>query len=432
MSAIAHRAVSPGYLKDLEDRFIRYTRIDTQSRDDTGRFPSTDGQWELLRLLADELRVLGAQDVTLTEWGYVMATVPGIALADGIPTVALLAHVDTSPDFPAAGVEPIVHRNYGGGPIALPGDPGQVLDESTAPGLSSKIGEDIITADGRTLLGADDKAGVAIIMTLAAQLLADTDRPRAPLRICFTPDEEVGHGVDHLALPDLAANVAYTLDGESAGEIVYETFSADRATVTITGVSIHPGDAKGRMVNALRLAGRLSELLPRDHCTPETTEGREGYIHLHEMHGNAARVQLRILLRDFEATGLEAKGRLVRSLCEQVQQAEPRARVECTIEPQYRNMRTWLENDMRPVRLAEEAIRRVGLQPFSRPTRGGTDGSRLTERGLPTPNLFCGAHNPHGPLEWVSLQDMGRAVETCRHLLQLWSEEGQGYRGWRG
>jgi tripeptide aminopeptidase len=202
--------------------------------------------------------------------------------------------------------------------------------------------------------------------------------------------------------------------------------------VTITGVAIHPGDAKGRMVNALRLAGRLSELLPRDTDTPETTEGREGYIHLQEMRGNAAQVQLRMLLRDFEEDGLQARGDLLRSLCEQIQQSEPRARVECVIERQYRNMRYWLENDMRPVQLAEEASRRAGIQPFSRPTRGGTDGSRLTERGLPTPNLFCGMHNPHGPLEWVSLQDMGRAVETCRHLLRLWTEQGRGYQGWRG
>lgn len=420
------------YLNDLEDRFIRYARIDTQSKDDAGQYPSTAGQWVLLRLLADELRALGAQDVTLTEWGYVLATVPGTVPDDDVPTVALLAHVDTSPDYSAAGVEPIVHRNYRGGPIVLPGDPEQVLDDATAPELGTKVGEDIITASGRTLLGADDKAGVAAIMTLVAQLLVGPDWPHPPLRVCFTPDEEIGHGVDHLALPELAANVAYTLDGGGPGEIVYETFSADRATVTITGVSIHPGDAKGRMVNALRLAGQLSELLPRDTCTPETTEGREGYIHVHEMHGNAAQVQLRILLRDYEEAGLQAKGDLVQALCEQVQQSEPRARVDCVVERQYRNMRYWLENDMRPVRLAEEATRRAGLQPSSRPARGGTDGSRLTERGLPTPDLFCGAHNPHGPLEWVSLQDMGRAVETCRHLLRLWAEHGAGYRGWRG
>jgi tripeptide aminopeptidase len=422
----------PDYLSDLEDRFLRYARIDTQSRDDAGQYPSTAGQWDLLRLLTDELRALGAPDVTLTEWGYVLATVPGTVLGDELPTVALLAHVDTSPDYSSADVIPIVHRDYHGGAIVLPDVPEQVLGDTTAPELVDKIGEDIITASGRTLLGADDKAGVAIIMTLAAQLLAEPDWPHPPLRICFTPDEEIGHGVDHLALTDLAANVAYTLDGESAGEVVYETFSADRATVTITGVSIHPGDAKGRMVNALRLAGRLSDLLPRDTCTPETTADREGYVHLYEVHGNAAQVQLRILLRDFEEAGLQVKGELVRRLCDQVQQSEPRARVECVFERQYRNMRAWLENDMRPVRLAEEAIRQAGLQPFSRPTRGGTDGSRLTERGLPTPNLFCGAHNPHGPLEWVSLQDMGRAVEMCRHLLRLWAEQGKGYRGWRG
>jgi tripeptide aminopeptidase len=417
-------------LKDLEERFVRYARIDTQSSENVDQFPSTAGQWDLLRLLKDELSDLGARDVVLTEWGYVLATVP--PTAPTLPTIGLLAHVDTSPDYPGGNVRPLVHRNYRGDRIALPDDPNQVLTVDNTPELRGKIGEDIITASGCTVLGADDKAGVAIIMALAAQLLADPHIPHPAIRVCFTPDEETGHGVDHLRLEDLAAGVAYTLDGESPGEIVYETFSADRAVVTITGVAIHPGDAKGRMVNALRLAARLAEMLPTDSCTPETTEGREGYIHLHDMHGNAAQVILRLLLRDFEVEGLQAKVDQVQSLCERIGMAEPRAKVECAIERQYRNMRYWLENDMRPVELAQEAIQRAGLTPCSRPARGGTDGSRLTEHGLPTPDLFTGMHNPHGPLEWVSLQDMGRAVETCRHLLQLWAERGGGYRGWRG
>jgi len=419
-------------LSDIEQRFIRYVQIDTQSKENVAEFPSSAGQWELLRLLADELGKLGAQDVTLTQWGYVLATIPATVATRDLPTVAFLAHVDTAPDYPGANVRPIVHRNYRGGPIALPDDSTQVLTYKNAPELRDKIGEDIITASGTTLLGADDKAGVAVLMTLAAHLLADPSVPHPTIRICFTPDEETGRGVDYLSLEELGANVAYTLDGEEAGEIVYETFCADRAIVTITGVAIHPGNAKGRMVNALRLAARFAEMLPRDHDTPETTEGREGYIHLHDIHGNAAQVQLRILLRDFEEEALHARARLVRALCEQIQRMEPRARVECVIERQYRNMRYWLEKDMRPVRLAEEAIRRAGLQPISVPTRGGTDGSRLTERGLPTPNLFVGTHNPHGPLEWVSLQDMGRALETCVHLVQLWAEHGRGYRGWQG
>ncbi|MCS7261343.1 MAG: peptidase T [Anaerolineae bacterium] len=424
--------VPPNVLTELEQRFIRYVRIDTQSKDNAPDFPSTPGQWELLRLLADELRHLGAHDVTLTQWGYVLATIPATAPAPDLPTVALLAHVDTAPDYPGGNVRPIVHRNYRGGPIVLPDDPRQVLNWENAPELRDKIGEDIITASGTTLLGADDKAGVAVLMTLAACLLADPHIPHPRIRLCFTPDEEVGRGVDHLSLDELAANVAYTLDGEGAGEIVYENFCADRAIVTITGVAIHPGSAKGRMVNAVRLATQLAEMLPRDHDTPETTEGREGYIHLHDIRGNVAQVQLRILLRDFEEEGLRARAELVRSLCEQIQRVEPRARVECVIERQYRNMRYWLEKDMRPVQLAEEAIRRAGLRPVSVPTRGGTDGARLTECGLPTPNLFVGTHNPHGPTEWISLQDMARSWETCLHLVQLWAEHGHGYQGWQG
>jgi tripeptide aminopeptidase len=420
------------YLRELEDRFVRYVQVDTQSQEDASQFPSTAGQWDLLRPLADELRGLGARDVQLTEHGYVLATIPATIAADDVPTVAFLAHVDTAPDYSGAGVRPMVHRNYQGDAIALPDDANQVLNDQSAPGLRDKRGEDIITASGKTLLGADNKAGVAIIMTLAAHLLADPRIPHGAVRICFTPDEETGHGVDHLTLDELAANVAYTLDGESAGEIVYETFSGDRATVTISGVAIHPGDAKGRMVNALRLAARLTEMLPSDSCTPETTEGREGYIHLRDMCGNAAQATMHLLLRDFERDGLQAKGELLRALCARIQQQEPRARVNCVVQAQYRNMRYWLENDMRPVELAEEAIRRAGLQPVSRPTRGGTDGSRLTEGGLPTPNLFTGTHNPHGPLEWVSVQDMARAVETCLQLVQLWTERGRGYRGWRG
>ncbi|PWH20743.1 MAG: peptidase T [Ardenticatenia bacterium] len=422
----------PNYLTELEQRFIRYVRIDTQSTENVPDFPSTPGQWELLRLLADELRGMGAHDVTLTQWGYVLATIPATVPTSDLPTVALLAHVDTAPDYPGANVRPMIHRNYRGGPIVLPDDPRQVLNWENAPELRDKIGEDIITASGTTLLGADDKAGVAILMTLAARLLADPHIPHPPLRLCFTPDEEIGRGVDHLSLAELAANVAYTLDGEGAGEIVYENFCADRAIVTITGVAIHPGNAKGRMVNAIRLATRLAEMLPRDHDTPETTEGREGYIHLHDIRGNVAQVQMRILLRDFEEEGLRARAQLVRSLCEQLQRIEPRARIECVIERQYRNMRYWLEKDMRPVHLAEEAIRRAGLQPVSVPTRGGTDGARLTECGLPTPNLFVGTHNPHGPTEWISLQDMARSLETCLHLVQLWAEHGHGYTGWRG
>ena len=410
------------YLTELEERFIHYVKIDTQSAHDSSEYPSTAKQFDLLRLLAKELKELGAYEVTLTEHGYVLATIPATVEPSDLPTVAFFAHVDTSPDYSGTNVKPVVHRQYAGGPLVLPDAPEQVLTEEFSEQLKEKHGEDIITASGTTLLGADDKAGVAIVMTLAAELLANPNIPHGPIRICFNPDEEIGRGVEKLDLAQLGADVAYTLDGGDLGEIVYETFSADKAFVTITGVAIHPGSAKGKLVNALHLAAKFAEALPFTECTPATTEGYEGYIFLHEIHGNANQVELRLLLRDFELEGLEEKGQLIQSLCEQVQAQEPRSKITCVIKRQYRNMRYWLEKDMSPVDLAIEAIKQTGLEPVTRPTRGGTDGSILTERGLPTPNLFTGCHNPHGPLEWVSLQDMGKAVETCVKLVQLWGE----------
>jgi tripeptide aminopeptidase len=410
------------FLKELEERFLRYAQIDTQSAEDSTEVPSTAKQLNLLRLLRDELEGLGARDVTLTDYGCVLATVPA-TVADDAPTVAFLAHVDTSPAFSGTGVKPIVHRDYAGGPIVLPDDPGQVLTSENSPLLAEKVGEDIVTASGTTLLGADDKAGVAIVMALASHLLDNPDVPHGDVRICFTPDEEVGRGVENLTLDDLAASVGYTLDGENAGEAVYESFSADRAVVKITGVSIHPGLATGKMVNALRLAAKLIDMLPQNTRTPDTTRGREGFIHLYRLEGTTAEADLYFILRDFELDGLAAHGALLRSACATLQAGEPRAKVECTITEQYRNMRYWLEDDMRPVELLIEAIRRAGIEPTTKPIRGGTDGSRLTEMGLPTPNIFTGMQNVHGPLEWVSLQDMARAVQACVNLVQLWAEQ---------
>ncbi len=296
-----------------------------------------------------------------------------------------------------------------------------VLRPAELPYLATKVGEDIVTTSGTTLLGADDKAGVAIIMATARHLMTHPDIPHGPVRLCFTPDEEIGRGV-HADLPkDLGAAVAYTLDGAERGEIVYETFSADAAVVTIQGVSIHPGWAKGKLVNALHLAAKIVDTLPQVTRTPETTDGRQGFIHLHELSGTAASAKLHFILRDFEEAGLRAHGELLRQVCAVIQATEPRATIECTITPQYRNMRYWLEHDMRPVELAREACRRIGVEPFSTAIRGGTDGSRLTELGVPTPNLFTGMQEIHGPLEWVSLQDMARATELCVELVQLWS-----------
>jgi tripeptide aminopeptidase len=339
------------------------------------------------------------------------------------PTVAFLAHVDTAPGFVATGVKPIVHRNYDGADIVLPDDPHSVLSPAHSTYLAGKVGEDIITASGTTLLGADDKAGIAIIMAMAQHLLSEPGLSHGPIRICFTPDEEIGRGV-HANLPgDLKADVAYTLDGAEVGEIVYETFSADKATVTIYGVSAHPGQAKDTLVNALHLAAKIVITLPHVTLTPETTEDRQGFIHLYHMSGGAAAAEMHFILRDFELDGLHAQGELLKQICAVVQATEPRAQITCDISSQYRNMRYWLENDMRPVELAREATRQLGIEPFSTPTRGGTDGSRLTELGVPTPNLFTGMQDIHGPLEWISVQDMTRATELCINLAQLWAKE---------
>jgi len=406
--------------REVEDRLIRYALIDTQSDEKSTTSPSTEKQYHLLRLLVDELRSIGAQEVMLTKYGAVLATIPATANPDA-PTVALLAHVDTAPQFSGANVKPIVHRNYAGGEIVLPDDRAVVLSPAQSSYLASKIGDDIITASGNTLLGADDKAGVAVVMTVARHLLRNPDLPHGPVRICFTPDEEIGRGV-HRDLPDdLKADVAYTLDGAELGEIVYETFSADKADVHIQGVSIHPGQAKDKLVNALHLAAKIVDTLPHVRLTPETTANREGFIHIYEMAGNAASADLHFILRDFELDELRRHGELLQQVCATVQATEPRAQITCTITSQYRNMRYWLEKDMRPVELAREACRRIGIEPVSTPTRGGTDGSRLTERGIPTPNLFTGMQNIHGPREWVSVQDMARAVEMCVALLHLWS-----------
>lgn len=408
--------------QELEERLIRYCKIDTQADEKSATSPSTAIQFDLLNLLVEELKAIGAEEVTLTDYGAVLATIPA-TIETSAPVIGFLAHVDTAPAFRASGVKPIVHRAYDGGEIVLPDDPTQVLSPKQSPYLATKIGDDIVTASGAALLGADDKAGVAIIMTMARHLLAHPELPHGKLRIAFTPDEEIGRGV-HKNLPaDLGAKFAYTLDGADLGEIVYETFSADKATVRIQGVSTHPGDAKDKLVNALHLAAKIIDTLPHVTLTPETTSGRQGFIHIYQMSGTAAEAEMNFILRDFEMENLEAQGRLIQQVCETIQATEPRARITCTITAQYRNMRYWLENDMRPVDLAREACRQVGVEPFSIPIRGGTDGSRLTEMGVPTPNIFTGMKNIHGPLEYISVQDMGRAAKVCIKLAQLWGQE---------
>jgi len=374
-------------------------------------------------MLRDELTVLGAVDVTMDEYGYVMATVPA-TVAHDVPVVAFLAHVDTAPDFSGENVKPIVHRGYAGGKIVLPDDPRQVLDPAVDEWLARAIGKDVVTASGTTLLGADDKAGVAICMGLVEHLLAHPEIPHGVIRVRFTPDEEVGRGVAHLDLKRLGARYAYTFDGEFPGEVNWETFSGDHAVVVIEGVSTHPGTARRYgMVNAAHLAGKFLALLPREGISPETTDGRDGFIHPVAVRGSTARAEIEFILRDFDNDKLAAHGEKLRGTAAALQAIEPRATVTCTITPSYRNMGYWLKDDMRPVNLAYEACRRAGLEPQSPAIRGGTDGSRLTEMGLPCPNLFDGAHNLHGPLEWVAVQDMEAALQVGIHLARLWAED---------
>ena len=410
---------------DLLQRFLRYVRVDTQSDETSDTFPSTSGQLVLLEMLKQELNELGAANVQMTKHGYVMASIPANTRKTGVPTAAFFAHVDTAPDCSGKDVKPILHRKYDGGVIKFPDNPRLTLDPATSPELRTAVGKDVVTASGTTLLGSDDKSGVAVVMTLVETLLRETKRKHGLVRVCFTPDEEIGRGVNKLDLQMLGADVGYTLDGGPPGEICWETFSGDAAEVTIDGVTTHTMEARAKgMVNAAYLAGKLLAALPRERLAPETTEKREGFIHPISVEGRTERAIVKFILRDFELDGLAAKGEIVKGLCRGLQVAEPRARVRCKIRKQYRNMAYWLRKDMRPVELAREAFTAAGLKPYDHVIRGGTDGSRLTELGLPTPNLFCGEHNAHGPLEWVAVQDMESAVTACARLAELWEQKG--------
>jgi tripeptide aminopeptidase len=405
---------------DLLERFCRYVQINTRSDPDSPTSPSTAGQWDLLRLLESELTAFGARDVRLTEFGYVLATIPATTKKTTVPKLAFFAHVDTEQNLPGA-AKPIVHRKYDGKPIVLPDDPSQVLDPARIPALARKKGDDIITASGTTLLGADDKAGVASVMAAVRHLLQNPSIPHGEIRVCFNPDEEIARGVEKIELAEIGVDFAYTLDAELPGSIEFESFSADAAVVEIRGVASHPGWAKGVMVNAIRIASRFVAALPME-VSPERTADRDGFIHPTNISGNLEKAQVKMILRDFELDGLEAKRAILRDTVAKLQREEPRAEIKLTITKQYRNMRYWLEKDMRPVEFAIEAVRRLGLEPISSAIRGGTDGSRLTERGLPTPNIFCGMRNIHSQLEWVSLQDMAASAATVVELVQLWEE----------
>jgi tripeptide aminopeptidase len=398
------------------DRFLRYVAIDTRADDASTTCPTTPGQLTLLRLLADELRALPLADVELDANGYLFATIP--ASVDGnIPVIGLLAHVDTSPEMSGTNVKPIVHRRWDGQDIVLPDDPTAVLRASESPELAAQIGHDIVTASGLTLLGADDKAGVAAIMAAAEHLIAHPDIPHGAIRIGFTPDEEIGRGPNKFDVARFAAAYAYTLDGGRCGELEFESFSADAMRVTFIGFNVHPGYAKGRMVNAIKAAARFIDRLPKDRLSPETTDGYEGFVHPYQMEASVDRTSVRVLIRDFDTASLTVKETLIATLAHEVG-AETGTRVEIDVQESYRNMREVLDRHPDVVERARRAIRRAGLTPIEKPIRGGTDGSRLSFMGLPTPNLFTGEHSFHSRLEWTSRQDLEKAVDVIVNLVQ--------------
>ncbi len=403
------------------ERFLRYVQIDTQSDEGSDRTPSTPGQLLLLELLCNELDELGARDADMDRFGYVTATIPATVDRADVPTIGFLAHVDTSPEMSGANVKPIVHPNYDGRDLVLPDDPSMVLTAADDPALASQRGHDIITASGLTLLGADDKAGVAAIMAAAEHLLAHPEVEHGTIRIGFTPDEEIGRGADHFNVARFGAAYAYTLDGGGRGELEYESFSADGMTVAFHGFNTHPGYAKGKMVNALRAAAAFVDALPRDRLSPETTEGYEGYVHPFIIEGGTETTKVRVLLRDFNTAKLADYRNLVEQEARRAAARIGRVRVEFTVDQAYRNMREVLEQHPQVIEHARTAMRRAGIEPIVKPIRGGTDGSRLSFMGLPTANLFAGEHNFHSRLEWVSAQDMDAAAEVIARLSETWA-----------
>jgi len=403
------------------ERFLRYVRIDTQSDPESPTTPSTEKQKDLGRLLAQELRDLGIADAHLDPHGYVYATLP--ATTDKkVPVVCFCSHMDTSPDCSGKDVKPQIVRNYQGGDIVLPADSSQVIRFAEHPALAHQIGHDIVTTDGTTLLGADNKAGVAEIMDAVQVLLANPQIKHGPIKILFTPDEEIGRGVDKVDLKKLGADVAYTIDGESAGSIEDESFSADSATIHIQGVSAHPGMAKGKMEHAIKIAARIVDTLPQDTSTPETTEGREGFLHPVGIEGALEEATLHYIVRDFTVAGLKDKEALLERTVRDVMKDFPRSSYRIEVREQYRNMKEIVDQRPEIVEHAMEAIRRAGLKPERGSIRGGTDGSRLSFMGLPCPNIFAGEHAFHSRLEWVSVQDMEAAVRTIVHLAAIWEE----------
>jgi len=414
-------ATSPAFTHTVTERFLRYVVIDTQSDPASPTCPSTEKQKNLGRLLAAELQEMGLRDAHLDDFGYVYATIP--ANTDKpVPVICFCSHMDTSPDCSGKDVKPQIVRNYRGGDIVLPGDSSQIIRAAEHPALKDQIGSDIVTSDGTTLLGADNKAGLAEIMDAAHFLINNPQIKHGAIKILFTPDEEIGRGVDKADLKKLGADFAYTIDGETAGNIEDETFSADGATITIEGVSVHPGFAKGKMEHAIKIAAAIVERLPKNTCSPETTEGKQGFLHPIGISGALEKATLGFIVRDFTDEGLKEKETLLEGIVKDVMKSYPRSSYRLEIKPQYRNMKQVIDHHPEIVDHAMEAIRRAGLTPVKTSIRGGTDGSRLSFMGLPCPNIFAGEHAFHSRLEWVSVQDMEKAVQTIVHLAMIWEE----------
>ncbi|UCC29411.1 MAG: peptidase T [Phycisphaerales bacterium] len=408
-------------MEKLLDRFCRYVKVETTSVEETDKYPSSDGQRELGKMLAGELTDLKLDNVGVDEYGIVMGTIP--ATVDGAPTIAWLSHMDTSPEFTAKEVKPQIIKNYDGKDIVLPGDESRVILTSETKGMAELKGKTLITADGTTLLGADDKAGIAVIMRATEHLMADPDIKHGPIRVVFTCDEEVGRGCDKVDIKKIDATCAYTLDGEAEGGLENETFSADLATVTITGKNIHPGFAKGVMINAIRLAGLFLTRMPWQRLSPETESDRNGFLHPYVIEGGVPEAKIRILLRSFVTDELADQAKVLKTVAASVLAEHPGAKIDVNVKKQYRNMIEHLTREPRAVDLAGKAIRNVGLELNFQSIRGGTDGSRLSEMGLPTPNLSVGMHNFHSPLEFACLEQMESAVKVLIELAQLWGKE---------
>jgi tripeptide aminopeptidase len=404
------------------DRFLRYVTYDTQSDESSSTYPSTDKQLVLLRDLVAELHAMGVVDAAVDPYGYVMATIPATTSKANVPAIGFVAHVDTSPEMPGADVKPIVHENFDGRDLVLPDDPSAVLRITEIPALADQIGYDIVTASGTTLLGADNKSGVAEIMTAAAFLIAHPEIPHGPIRIAFTPDEEIGRGTKHFDVAAFGAVCAYTMDGGRRGELEIESFSADAMTVTFHGRNTHPGFAKGLMVNAIKVAAAFIARLPAA-LSPETTSDYEGFVHPYVLQAGVERTSVKLIIRDFATAQLAMKEAMVEALAREAAAEFPGSRVETMIEEQYRNMREVLDRHPMVAERARTAIRRAGLEPRTSPIRGGTDGSRLSFMGLPTPNIFAGEQNFHSRLEWVTVQDMELAVQVIVNVCRVWEEE---------